>query len=831
MAAYVGIDLGTTNSAICSFDGCDVVIHKSPEQTDVTPSAIYVDKRGKRQVGLRAYNNAARYPENAATLFKRLIGTSTPIRLPAVDLTMTPEECSSEVLRTLFSYLPEAIRNDPDLGTVITIPAAFSQIQKDATTEAAHAAGIGKVALMQEPVAAVMSVMRSRRSDGTFLVFDLGGGTLDVAIAQSSRGKVSLLSQGGIAMCGGRDFDRRIFDDVVSPWLREKFDLPENFVTLPEYRSLRRMAEHAAEKAKVALSSQEVAIVSAQEEDIRLRDRSGIDIYLDLEITRERVDALIEDKVAEAVQAARDAVSQAGVSLHDIERVVFVGGPTQYAPLRTKVAFELGVAGSTDVDPMTAVAAGAAIYAESVDWSSQGRVRKSSRGTISAGSGLDMRIAFVARTSDSRAKVAMKLASAPLEGTAFQVDSLDTGWSSGRAALRNEATLDVPLSRDGENAFKVFVFDPSGGPVALDVDKFAITKTAATIDAIPASHSIGLEVLDGISGQSTLDWLVRAGESLPKQGTRPYRAGQSLAAGALDSLRFKLWEGDIEHPPADNRFVGLFEIEGKDIPEGTILSGAALTLRYEIRDSGVIEIDVDVPSLQASFSKKNFYARKSAQRDLGQEAARVLVDAEGIEERIAQVAAKVSDKRLDAARERVARARSIGPDNPDPEAANQASQDLLQAKRLLAQARTDHLPATRRSELESATADFDNYVRGFATPSEVGSFERLVAAASKDIFEKKSRFETSVRDIRRLIYAIFRRQDFFVVDRFNRFADEWSHLFVEREPYDRAVMEGRRMLAGNDLNGLRQVLGWLEMNCTYDPPIEASMSATNVMAG
>ena len=185
MKNYVGIDLGTTNSAISSFDGEDVRIWKSPEQNDVTPSVIYIDRRGNKYVGKRAYDSAPSNPDNAASLFKRLMGTSTPIHLPAVDMTKTPEECSAEVLKVLFGYLPEEIRNDENTGTVITVPAAFNQMQKDATMQAAELAGIGKVALMQEPVAAVMSVMRTRKSDGIFVIYDLGGGTLDVAIAES----------------------------------------------------------------------------------------------------------------------------------------------------------------------------------------------------------------------------------------------------------------------------------------------------------------------------------------------------------------------------------------------------------------------------------------------------------------------------------------------------------------------------------------------------------------------------------------------------------------------------------------------------------------------
>lgn len=199
MKYYVGIDLGTTNSAICTYDGEDLRVFKSPEQHSVTPSAIFVDRRS-RYYGARAFQMAVAAPDNVAVKFKKLMGTSTPIQIPAMGLAMSPEECSAEILRLLFNYLPEDIRNTLEIGTVITVPAAFNQMQKAATLAAAEMAGIGRVDLMQEPVAAVMSAMRARKVDGMFLIYDLGGGTFDIALAESVGGHVSLLSHGGIAM-------------------------------------------------------------------------------------------------------------------------------------------------------------------------------------------------------------------------------------------------------------------------------------------------------------------------------------------------------------------------------------------------------------------------------------------------------------------------------------------------------------------------------------------------------------------------------------------------------------------------------------------------------
>ena len=164
MRNFVGIDLGTTNSTITTYDGKDTHIWKSPEQNDVTPSAIYIDKRGNKLIGKRAYDQAPLNPNNAAILFKRFMGTST--KMEFANQSMTPEECSAEILKVLYGYLPEEIRNDPNTGTIITVPAAFNQMQKDATMQAAQMAGIGNVSLMQEPVAAVMSIMKKGIGDG-----------------------------------------------------------------------------------------------------------------------------------------------------------------------------------------------------------------------------------------------------------------------------------------------------------------------------------------------------------------------------------------------------------------------------------------------------------------------------------------------------------------------------------------------------------------------------------------------------------------------------------------------------------------------------------------
>lgn len=807
---YIGIDLGTTNSAICSYDGESVRLYKSPDQNDVTPSAIFIDRRGNKYLGKRAYDSAAKNPDNAATKFKRMMGTSTPVKLNAVNITMTPEECSAEILKLCYGYLPEEIRNGGATGTVITVPAAFNQMQKDATLAAAEMAGLGSVALMQEPVAAVMCVMKQRKGDGVFLVFDLGGGTLDIAIAESISGRVSLLAHGGVAMCGGTDFDRSILDNVVKPWLFENFDLPEDLTTSAKYKSLLRMCLWAAEKAKIELSAKEESVISLTESDLGVSDESGAEIYVDINFTRKQLDALIAPKVDEAIQSARDTLEKAGLSAHDVERVVFVGGPTQYKPLRDKVAFEIGIAPSTDVNSMTAVAEGAAVFAESIDWKSQSRGRKSSRGALSAGGSIDLAFNYIARTPDSRAKVVVKVGGTAAAGTEFQIDSLDTGWSSGRLALKDGASVDLTLSKPGENTFKVFVFDSKGGPVALKEDKIVIARTAASIDAIPASHSIGVEAREKLGGRLVLDYLVREGDQLPKKGKKTFKTEESLRAGSTGSIKFKLWEGEIADPVNDNRFIGMFEIKGSDFDDGVIAAGAELVCEYEILDSGNIMMEVSVPSIGGSFhSGRNFYSRQDGQIDYSKASKLVEEQSEHAKQRLEEMESKIDDPRLEQARDKLEQAESIKSSDADPETAKQAMDNVQEAKRLLALARKDHLKEIRQMELDKAIDFFDRHVREHARSTEASAFDNLAKTAQRAIGNNNGDFEAHLDDLRSKNFIILWRQDWFVIDRFKWLASD-SYLFPDAREHAQLANAGAEALKANDIDKLRAIVAQMD---------------------
>lgn len=798
---YIGIDLGTTNSVISMYDGTNTTVYKSPEQNDITPSAIYFDKRGNKYVGARAYNNAPMNPENSALLFKRFMGTSTKIHIKSLEKSLLPEECSADILKTLFGYLPEEIRTSDDIGTVITVPAAFSQMQKDATMQAAEMAGIGKVALMQEPVAAVMSIIKAKPADGIFLIYDFGGGTLDIAIAEGIGGKVNLLSHNGIAMCGGRDFDRALMDTIVRPWLLENFDLPEDLAINPKYKKLLSMATLAAEKAKIELSSRENAIISLQETELNIQDLSGEDIYLDIPITRDEYNPLIKNKIKESINATRESLDKAGLSANDIERMVFIGGPTQYKPLRDYVSYELGIQASMDVNPMTAVSEGAAIYAESIDWTNTSRTRKKSNDILNI-EDLGISFKYNARTSNDKAKFIVVL-NKEIKNCELQIDSIDTGWTSGRIDITNHLSVNLSL-KNGENTFKYFIYQ-NGRIVKSQNNIFTITKTSMVIDAIPSSSSIGIEVQEKIGGVSVLDYLVRNGDKLPAKGKRIYKSTESLRAGSNKSIKFKIWEGDIENPVSDNNFIGLFEIKGTDFDSGIIQAGAELITEFEMLDSGLIVINVSVPSIGNSFnSDKNFYSRTSAQIDYASKDTQDLMHSqlEELENRINQIEDKIDDKRINSIKEKINNI--VNNNENNAETTKQIMDSVQEAKKELASIRQDNISDIRMIDLDLLIEHAEDIIIRYGSDIENKKYEALKTQAYKNL-DNSSGFQEYFNEIRDMIFPILFRQDSFVIDMYHYFKQN-PYLFTDKQQFNMLIQQGDMYLQDNEINKLRSCI-------------------------
>ena len=364
--------------------------------------------------------------------------------------------------------------------------------------------------------------------------------------------------------------------------------------------------------------------------------------YLDVEINRADYDKVIAEPLNKAIETARATIEKSGLTASDIDKIIFIGGPNNYKPIREKVVAELGIPGSMEVNPMTAVSEGAAIFAESVDWNSQEHERKATREQFKSDAELGLSFRYESRTPDKKARIAVVLEK-EIAGYTFEINSVDSGWTSGLIELKNKQLATVPLHKRGENKFSVEVYDRGGDAVFLENNTIIITQTFANVGALLAAHSIGVEVKERLgSSVSRLDYFIREGDTLPAKGTKKFRAGKKVRAGFEDSINFKLWQGEIEDKIEDNIFIGALKISGDDFEFGTIIEGAEIICNYTIDDAGSINLEVEIPAVNESFYK-NFYSREEGQVNFDKAADKINTDGKNLLEQVRDIGKAIKD--------------------------------------------------------------------------------------------------------------------------------------------------------------------------------------------
>jgi molecular chaperone DnaK len=324
---------------------------------------------------------------------------------------------------------------------------------------------------------------------------------------------------------------------------------------------------------------------------------------------------------------------------------------------------------------------------------------------------------------------------------------------------------------------------------------------------------------------------VREGDQLPARGRRIFKAGESLKAGSPGSFKFKLWEGDIRDPITDNRFIGLFEIRGADFDDGVIPAGAELVCSYEVLDSGNIVLEVEIPSIGGSFSSsRNFYSSQEGRVDYTSQARSIRSQSEATLSRLEEVGSVVDDPRIDEARARLRSAGAIDPAEADPETAKRAMDGIQEAKRLLSQARNDHIRDIRQMDLGKSVAFFNEAVRDHARPNEVSAFDNLVRTAQRAIDNNTSDFDAHLDDLRGRTATILWRQDWFVVEQFKWMAGS-GYLFPDGREHARLVATGQEALKASDIDRLRQIVVLMNTQRIGTGGDDDIMAGVNIVQG
>ena len=349
MAKVIGIDLGTTNSCVAVMEGGEPVVIPNAEGSRTTPSVVAFQKDGTRVVGQVAKNQAVANPDKTVISIKRKMGSDYKVKID--DKAYSPQEISAMILSKLKADA-EAYLGSKVTDAVITCPAYFTDAQRQATKDAGKIAGLNVLRIINEPTAAALSYgLDKEKENSKVMIYDLGGGTFDVSILEISDGVFEVLATNGNNMLGGDDFDKKLMD-----YMAEEFKKAHGVDLTKDKMAMQRLKE-AAEKAKIELSGTMSTTVSLP--FISMTDAGPV--HLDMEITRQKFEALISDLVEKTAEPMRLAMKDAGLSYNDIDKVILVGGSTRVPCVVQKVKQLTGKEPFKGINPDECVAIGAAI--------------------------------------------------------------------------------------------------------------------------------------------------------------------------------------------------------------------------------------------------------------------------------------------------------------------------------------------------------------------------------------------------------------------------------------------------------------------------------------
>lgn len=350
MSKTIGIDLGTTNSCVAVIEGGEPVVITNAEGARTTPSVVAFSKTGERMVGQVAKRQAITNPDRTISSIKREMGTDHKVNVDGKNY--TPQEISAMILQKLKADA-EAYLGEKVTSAVITVPAYFTDAQRQATKDAGKIAGLEVKRIINEPTAAALSYGVDKDNDQKVMVYDLGGGTFDVSIIEMGDGVQEVLATAGNNRLGGDDFDQRVIN-----WIADSFRVSDGVDLRSDKMAMQRLKE-AAEKAKIELSGMTSATINLP---FITADSTGPK-HLDLTLTRAKFNELTADLVEKTMGPVRQALSDSGLSAGDLHKVLMVGGSSRIPAVQDAVKSFIGKEPFKGINPDECVAIGAAIQA------------------------------------------------------------------------------------------------------------------------------------------------------------------------------------------------------------------------------------------------------------------------------------------------------------------------------------------------------------------------------------------------------------------------------------------------------------------------------------
>lgn len=616
-----GIDLGTTNSAIARIENGEPVIKKTRSpQVDTLPSCVYFAKSRRGisiKVGLNAKTalasdsiEALKQAENGVSKetfgyieFKREMGnTNASYSNSRMDKhAYTPIELSAEVLKELRSQI-----NDENVDSiVITVPAKFDVISITSTKEAAHLAGFKQCEILQEPIAAALAYgLSSQQENAHWVVFDFGGGTFDAALITVQDGIMTVIDTEGDNFLGGKNLDADVIETLLLPILREQNDIESYFEEDWKMDYLRNGLKGIAEEIRIQLSFEDSYDFSTYDRDMDLGSGDdGEAIELDVTISKEELAQAITPHYQKAVDITKDLLKRNNISGKDLTSVILVGGPTYSPIVRNMLKTQITEKVDTNLDPMTVVAKGAALYAATID-------KKNVTVNPESNEYVELEIDYNATSKLPEEFVTIKLTDKKYESVYVEMVRHDNAWRSDKIEINSIGdVIEVSLIPNKVTSFAIHAYDNVMNELPLRYQN--ITISPIDVPSAPLPYFISVESWSNNRNTGVMTPLegMEKNKSLPAVGInkKPLKIQKDIRPGmAEDEIRIPIYQSDAdsENKPAFlYQHVATAVINGDEVGE-LIPSGTKVELTLKADKSQMMTMSVYFPAYDITIEKE-----------------------------------------------------------------------------------------------------------------------------------------------------------------------------------------------------------------------------------
>lgn len=607
-----GIDLGTTNSAIAVMDdGEPLIIKSDDDQSDTTPSCVSFNKKQIMRVGEKAkdaieYEAIQNFAKRKATApngyqeFKRNMGTNYRYESTFMEKGYTSEELSAEVLKKLKGY----VRDENVTSAVITVPAMFEQSQLDATQRAADLAGFNYCELLQEPIAASIAYgIKANNETGYWLVFDFGGGTFDAALMQVEEGIMKVVDSEGNNHLGGKDLDAAIVNQIFIPEIQNQCEIDETLSNATTKALLQHALKRHASDAKIKLSSTDQW--SEFIEDLG-EDDEGEEIEFDITITLDEYEKVVAPIFQQAIDITKDLIQRNNLQPSDLSSLILVGGPTFQQTLRRMIAEQITDKVDTSIDPMTAVARGAALFASTKDIPRELQKRDTTKAQLT--------LKYPDTTVETSEHLGIKIereASASALPDTFNLEVLrsDGAWSSGKLTIDNDVEIvELQLNTGRNNHFELKLSNTDGMIIPCEPNSITIIQGLKIANAT-LPYNIGIEAYDTMAGKQGV-WALTGLEknkTLPAKGKGTYKTMKDIRPGVRDDvITIPIYETNYDKEGSRailNKRFGEINISGEDLP-GFLPANSDVEITLNIDSSRRATFEAYFPSLDETYEKE-----------------------------------------------------------------------------------------------------------------------------------------------------------------------------------------------------------------------------------